>query len=318
MIYPGVQASCFEKHVFWPLPFYTWHCQHLLWKWRIRCSHEIDPTTKQILSWRLFTRERWVKVGMFWLILSRRVIDNQVWCAKDFCANICQLIRSCKNMLRAVKLWDAKHISLLCRYFQWAVVKLALSGERPAHHSSSSWLTNSTHTGSIRHKGAPPIKKNFFRPLPEKGGGRPHPPIFGTFFAGICLAGIPVLLRICLSTMSSDCHLRFCSYLLEGVSPQVEVPAEEHGGKCYKLLVSVLSSGPEEIRIILISILLPKIPDPWASNQRCGDCWQKIDHRPPIASVTAAGGGGVTTLAPTYPGRLTTLSAIMTPRPCQA
>ena len=151
VIYPGVQASCFEKHVFWPLPFYTWHCQHLLWKWRIRCSHEIDPTTKQILSWRLFTRERWVKVGMFWLILSRRVIDNQVWCAKDFCANICQLIRSCKNMLRAVKLWDAKHISLLCRYFQWAVVKLAVSGERPAHHSSSSWLTNSTHTGSIRH-----------------------------------------------------------------------------------------------------------------------------------------------------------------------
>ena len=55
VIYPGVQASCFEKHVFWPLPFYTWHCQHLLWKWRIRCSHEIDPTTKQILSWRLFT-----------------------------------------------------------------------------------------------------------------------------------------------------------------------------------------------------------------------------------------------------------------------
>ena len=148
--------------------------------------------------------------------------------------------------------------------------------------------------------------------------GPPHPPIFGTFSAGICLAGIPELLRICLSTMSSDCHLRFCSYLLEGVSPQVEVPAEEHGGKCYKLLVSVLSSGPEEIRIILISILLPKIPDPWASNQRCGDCWQKIDHRPPIASVTAAGGGGGTTLAPTYPGRLTTLSAIMTPRPCQA
>ena len=108
--------------------------------------------------------------------------------------------------------------------------------------------------------------------------GPPHPSICGTFFAGICLAGIPVLLRICLSTMSSDCHLRFCSYLLEGVSPQVEVPAEEHGGKCYKLLVSVLSSGPEEIRIILISILLPKIPDPWASNQRCFDCWQKIDH----------------------------------------
>ena len=69
--------------------------------------------------------------------------------------------------------------------------------------------------------------------------------------------------------------------------------------------------------IFLFILILNKIPDPWASNQRCGDCWQKIDHRPLIASVTAAG-GRVTTLAPTFPGWLTTLSAIMTPTSCQA
>ena len=50
LISGGMPASCFEKHVFWALLLYSWQCQHLLWKWQIRCWHEIDLMLKQILS----------------------------------------------------------------------------------------------------------------------------------------------------------------------------------------------------------------------------------------------------------------------------
>ena len=46
--YPGVRAALFNKTCF--LPLYNRQSQRLLWKWQIRCWHEIDPMPKQTLS----------------------------------------------------------------------------------------------------------------------------------------------------------------------------------------------------------------------------------------------------------------------------
>ena len=326
LISGGMPASCFEKHVFWALLLYSWQCQHLLWKWQIRCWHEIDLMLKQILSntgpvtcfRKYFISKYWVKycvskycvvVMMFRPQSGRLGLKSACWeffffygnfqngscwqwlvvgrMQNFFSANICELIPveaiSCALHCIALHCCEA-HI------WQCSAIKYAES--HPSDCSSSSADQASASSLFLYILFSPQVLQLSAGKCRRAGRG-PHR---GASQQVSQTPGLPPPVWSCF----------FLKCIFENV-----FFASVGNSWCPSFLLLVLRD------IFLFILILNKIPDPWASNQRCGDCWQKIDHRPLIASVTAAG-GRVTTLAPTFPGWLTTLSAIMTPTSCQA
>ena len=70
---PACQPPLLNKTCF--LPLYNWQSQHLLWRWQIRCWHEIDPINAE------------ANIEQYRAVFTNCVGGFQMWDLKSACQN---------------------------------------------------------------------------------------------------------------------------------------------------------------------------------------------------------------------------------------